>query len=296
MPWPVEEVASPTSRVQSTVGDPSSPPKDDYEAAMDSLSPLVEEIASGVNLLRGDMHDESSPRRASTEDAHTSPEEEGVAGDLQSVELARLFSTRDCRLAFTAPEIDWLKVTVDEFQGDIRSCEECIAKLNWERADSKKKMGRLQLEVREAKASKARMAAENGRLTSRTNGAILAMVDARGELKNALDSLVSTEGQLEEARSLLAEAEEARTVAVAEAAEKNDAMACLQLLYTAKVARGEKHKELAGLISFSDVKAARDAEREKELTGLQTLLDTERACRAEREGEIARLQSLLAWR
>lgn len=137
-------------------------------------------------------------------------------------------------------------------------------------------MKRLELEVKEDNGSKACMAAENLRWTRRTNGAILAVVGSRGELNKVLASLASTEDQLGKTRSLLAEAKEARGIAMADAAKKNDTLTSLQLLYNAGVTcRAERDKELTGLRSLFDAEVARGAEWEKELTSLQALFDIE---------------------
>lgn len=86
----------------------------------------------------------------------------------QSTKLACIFSVHEYCLTSAASEVEELKAklaksraTVGELQGELKTCEERISRLDWERVDSRKKMKRLEREVKEASGCEARLAAEN---------------------------------------------------------------------------------------------------------------------------------------
>jgi hypothetical protein len=154
--------------------------------------------------------------------------------------------------------------TVGELQAKLDICEKHISELEQGQADSRMEILRLEQELKEANASKACIAMENEKLVSKTNGAVLAVVAVRSELKKLLASQASAGEQLKKTHSLLVAEEEAQENTMAEVSEKTDAM--LKLLEACKA------------------DAARGAEREKELW---SRLDSEVACRAERERELS---------
>lgn len=80
------ESASLAARGQSTASHPPSPLEDDFEATMDSLSPLVEEIASRANATRGASCEQPSTCRASMEGVQAPPhgEERATSGQAGS--------------------------------------------------------------------------------------------------------------------------------------------------------------------------------------------------------------------